>query len=83
MVFRSFDAQMLNFRAPFCADSDPLFLVRKLAWEEGQWKKQRLLELSDLHYTMSWELVEVRESYLSQLSTPPFSHPAFPMPLAV
>ena len=31
--------------------------VRKLTWEHGEWKQQRLLELSDLHYTVSWELV--------------------------
>eukprot|EP01122_Echinamoeba_exundans_P015515 TRINITY_DN7391_c0_g1_i1.p1 TRINITY_DN7391_c0_g1~~TRINITY_DN7391_c0_g1_i1.p1 ORF type:complete len:168 (-),score=44.98 TRINITY_DN7391_c0_g1_i1:134-568(-) len=31
--------------------------VRKVSWT-GQWKKQRLIELSDLHYTATWELIE-------------------------
>mmetsp|Transcript_16324 Transcript_16324/g.18158 ORF Transcript_16324/g.18158 Transcript_16324/m.18158 type:complete len:152 (-) Transcript_16324:57-512(-) len=33
--------------------------VRKLEWETGNWRKQKLIGLSDLDYTISWELVGV------------------------
>eukprot|EP01121_Diplochlamys_sp_Union-15-3_P013195 TRINITY_DN4056_c0_g3_i1.p1 TRINITY_DN4056_c0_g3~~TRINITY_DN4056_c0_g3_i1.p1 ORF type:complete len:148 (-),score=29.90 TRINITY_DN4056_c0_g3_i1:29-472(-) len=32
--------------------------VRKIIWHSGEWRKQRLLELSDQNYRVVWETIE-------------------------
>jgi len=36
----------------------PSYVVRRLEWSDGQWRKQRLIELSDQNYRSVWELIE-------------------------
>jgi len=31
-----------------------IFLVRKIQWKNGEWRKQRLIELSDQYHKIVW-----------------------------
>jgi hypothetical protein len=32
--------------------------VRKITWKNGQWRRQRLIELSDQYHRITWETIE-------------------------